>query len=138
MPAARRRRQPLWSQNSSSSPATTNARAQVLRRGGRTLQHSQHVVRFQRRPDTAPHRLQAARAQPVQAALASAASFAVGAALPLAVAALTPESSLIGWAVPNAGSNISLAYTFYQSHCRAVRRQPGSRAYPLSRSGWLK
>ncbi|MFU1950784.1 VIT1/CCC1 transporter family protein, partial [Bordetella avium] len=35
------------------------------------------------------------RAQPVQAAVASAASFAGGAALPLAVAALTPITSLI-------------------------------------------
>ena len=40
---------------------------------------------------------QAFSARPVQAALASAASFAVGAALPLAVAALVPEASLIGW-----------------------------------------
>ena len=40
---------------------------------------------------------QAFSAQPVQAALASAASFAVGAALPLAMAALVPESGLIGW-----------------------------------------
>ena len=37
------------------------------------------------------------RAQPVQAALASAASFAVGAALPLVVAALAPEPGLIFW-----------------------------------------
>ena len=36
-------------------------------------------------------------ARPVQAALASAASFAVGAALPLGVAALVPASGLIGW-----------------------------------------
>ena len=36
-------------------------------------------------------------AQPVQAALASAASFAVGAALPLAVTALAPERGLIFW-----------------------------------------
>lgn len=36
-------------------------------------------------------------APPVQAALASAASFAVGAALPLAVAALAPDQSLIIW-----------------------------------------
>ena len=36
-------------------------------------------------------------AQPVQAALASAASFAVGAALPLAVAALTSGPHLIAW-----------------------------------------
>ena len=36
-------------------------------------------------------------ARPVQAALASAASFAVGAALPLAVTALAPESTLIPW-----------------------------------------
>ena len=36
-------------------------------------------------------------AQPVQAALASAASFAVGAALPLVVAALAPEPGLIFW-----------------------------------------
>ena len=37
----------------------------------------------------------ATRARPVQAALASAASFAVGAALPLAVTALVPSQSLI-------------------------------------------
>jgi len=36
-------------------------------------------------------------ARPVQAALTSAASFAVGAALPLAVTALTPGGSLIAW-----------------------------------------
>ncbi len=36
-------------------------------------------------------------AKPIQAALASAASFAVGAALPLAVAALSPEQGLIAW-----------------------------------------
>ncbi len=37
------------------------------------------------------------RAQPVQAALASAASFAIGAALPLAVTALIPGRGLILW-----------------------------------------
>jgi len=36
-------------------------------------------------------------ARPVQAALASAASFAVGAALPLAVVALAPQNFLIAW-----------------------------------------
>lgn len=36
-------------------------------------------------------------ARPVQAALASAASFAVGAALPLAVVALVPSAGLLGW-----------------------------------------
>jgi VIT1/CCC1 family predicted Fe2+/Mn2+ transporter len=36
-------------------------------------------------------------ARPVQAALASAASFAVGAALPLVVTALAPEKGLIPW-----------------------------------------
>jgi VIT1/CCC1 family predicted Fe2+/Mn2+ transporter len=36
-------------------------------------------------------------ARPIQAALASAASFAVGAALPLGVAALTPGPSLMAW-----------------------------------------
>lgn len=36
-------------------------------------------------------------AQPVQAALASAASFAVGAALPLAVTAMVPGQNLMGW-----------------------------------------
>ena len=36
-------------------------------------------------------------AQPVQAALASAASFAVGAALPLGVAMTAPHAQLIGW-----------------------------------------
>jgi VIT1/CCC1 family predicted Fe2+/Mn2+ transporter len=44
-------------------------------------------------------------AQPVQAALASAASFAVGALLPLAVAALAPASSLVPWA-----AGMSLAF----------------------------
>ncbi len=39
---------------------------------------------------------EALAARPLQAALASAASFAVGAALPLAVTALTPDSALIG------------------------------------------
>ena len=37
------------------------------------------------------------RAQPVQAALASAASFAIGAVLPLAVTALVPSRGLIPW-----------------------------------------
>jgi len=37
------------------------------------------------------------RAQPIQAAMASAASFAIGAALPLTVTALAPEHSLILW-----------------------------------------
>ena len=36
-------------------------------------------------------------ARPIQAALASAASFAVGAALPLAVTALAPVQGLMGW-----------------------------------------
>lgn len=36
-------------------------------------------------------------ARPIQAALSSAASFAAGAALPLAVTALVPVTSLIGW-----------------------------------------
>ena len=40
---------------------------------------------------------QAFSARPVQAAMASAGSFAVGAALPVAVAALASGSSLIGW-----------------------------------------
>jgi len=39
----------------------------------------------------------ATAAQPVQAAFASAASFAVGAALPLAVTALSPAQGLIAW-----------------------------------------
>ena len=39
----------------------------------------------------------ALRAQPVQAALASAASFALGAALPLAVAMLVPTTALLAW-----------------------------------------
>jgi VIT1/CCC1 family predicted Fe2+/Mn2+ transporter len=46
-------------------------------------------------------------ARPVQAALASAASFAVGAALPLAVAALAPGPGLIAWV--SAGSLAFLA-----------------------------
>jgi len=40
---------------------------------------------------------QALTARPVQAALASAASFAVGAALPLVVTALAPRAGLIAW-----------------------------------------
>lgn len=44
-------------------------------------------------------------ARPIQAALASAASFAVGAALPLAVTALAPETGLIAWV-----SGTSLAF----------------------------
>ncbi len=40
---------------------------------------------------------QAFSARPIQAALASAASFAVGAALPLAVTALAPERGLVIW-----------------------------------------
>jgi vacuolar iron transporter family protein len=44
-------------------------------------------------------------ARPIQAALASAASFAVGAVLPLAVAALAPERGLIPWV-----SGTSLAF----------------------------
>ncbi|MNS96818.1 VIT family protein [compost metagenome] len=47
------------------------------------------------------------RAQPVQAALASAASFAGGAAVPLAVAATAPVPQLIGWVI--GGSVICLA-----------------------------
>jgi VIT1/CCC1 family predicted Fe2+/Mn2+ transporter len=39
----------------------------------------------------------AQRARPVQAALTSAASFAIGAAMPLVVAALAPERQLIPW-----------------------------------------
>ena len=48
---------------------------------------------------------EALSAQPVQAALASAASFAVGAVLPLAVTALAPERGLIFWV-----SGMSLAF----------------------------
>ncbi|MGZ8191456.1 MAG: VIT1/CCC1 transporter family protein [Methylococcaceae bacterium] len=44
-------------------------------------------------------------AKPIQAALASAASFAVGAALPLAVTAVVPESNLMPWV-----SGTSLAF----------------------------
>jgi len=40
---------------------------------------------------------QVSRARPLQAALASAASFSVGAAFPLAIAAGVPESQLIAW-----------------------------------------
>lgn len=47
------------------------------------------------------------RARPLQAALASACSFAVGAALPLAVVALAPEASLIP--ILSAGSLLFLA-----------------------------
>ena len=47
-------------------------------------------------------------ARPIQAALASAASFAVGAALPLAVTALAPEQALITWV--SVASLASLAF----------------------------
>ncbi|UHD16514.1 VIT1/CCC1 transporter family protein [Thiocapsa bogorovii] len=47
-------------------------------------------------------------ARPIQAALASAASFAVGAALPLAVTALAPEQALITWV--SGASLASLAF----------------------------
>jgi VIT1/CCC1 family predicted Fe2+/Mn2+ transporter len=40
------------------------------------------------------------RARPVQSALASASTFAAGAALPLAVAAVAPQGSLALWLVP--------------------------------------
>lgn len=42
---------------------------------------------------------EATRARPLQAALASAASFALGATLPLAVVALAPTSTLLPWTV---------------------------------------
>jgi VIT1/CCC1 family predicted Fe2+/Mn2+ transporter len=48
---------------------------------------------------------EARSARPIQAALASAASFAVGAALPLAVIALAPDRGLIAWV-----SGTSLAF----------------------------
>ena len=48
---------------------------------------------------------EALTARPVQAALASAASFAVGAVLPLAVTALAPEQVLMPWV-----SGTSLAF----------------------------
>ena len=41
-------------------------------------------------------------ARPLQAALASAASFAVGAALPLVVTVLAPGSALMGWVIGTA------------------------------------
>ena len=50
---------------------------------------------------------EASRARPIQAAVASAASFAVGAAMPLLVAAFTPEPRLI--AVVSAASLVFLA-----------------------------
>ena len=56
-------------------------------------------------------------ARPVQAALASAASFAVGAALPLAVTALAPAQSLIPW--------ISGAALFFLALLGAVAARAG-------------
>ena len=48
-------------------------------------------------------------AQPIQAALASAASFTVGAPLPLAAAALAPAQSLVLWVAAQAGGAPLLA-----------------------------
>ena len=62
-------------------------------------------------------------------------SVALAAALPLAVAALTPESSLIRRAAPKAVSSITLARVLSQSPSPAVLHQLGPRAYPLCRSG---
>jgi len=47
-------------------------------------------------------------ARPVQAAMASASSFAVGAAMPLAVVALAPEHSLLQWTVISAAFLLAL------------------------------
>ena len=63
---------------------------------------------------------QAFSARPVQAALASAASFAVGAALPLGVAAFVPASGLIGW--------VSGASLFFLAVLGAVAAQAGGAA----------
>jgi vacuolar iron transporter family protein len=60
-------------------------------------------------------------ARPVQAALASAGSFALGAALPLAVTALAPEAQLIGWV---AGSSL----LFLAALGAAAARAGGARA----------
>lgn len=48
------------------------------------------------------------RARPLQAALASAASFSVGAALPLTVVALAPQHSLLQWTVVSAALFLAL------------------------------
>lgn len=45
---------------------------------------------------------EASKARPLQAAMASAASFAGGAALPLAVVALAPQASLLPWTIATA------------------------------------
>ena len=47
-------------------------------------------------------------ARPLQAALASAASFAAGAAMPLAVVALAPQSSLLPWTIATAIAFLAL------------------------------
>ncbi|MGJ7565498.1 VIT1/CCC1 transporter family protein [Variovorax sp. GB1R11] len=47
-------------------------------------------------------------ARPLQAALASAASFSVGAALPLAVVALAPQASLLPWTIATAIAFLAL------------------------------
>jgi len=51
---------------------------------------------------------EALTARPVQAAMASAASFAVGAALPLAVAALAPGTQIIAWVVATSVTFLAL------------------------------
>lgn len=50
----------------------------------------------------------ALRARPLQAAMASALSFSVGAAMPLAVVALAPEHSLLPWTVVSAAFLLAL------------------------------
>jgi len=66
---------------------------------------------------------EALTARPVQAALSSAASFAVGAALPLAVTALAPAQSLIPWV-----SGTSLAFLALLG---AIAARAGGAAVPM-------
>jgi vacuolar iron transporter family protein len=54
---------------------------------------------------------EALSARPLQAAMASAASFAVGAAMPLGVVALAPENSLLPWTIVSAALLLALLGT---------------------------
>ena len=74
------------------------------------------------------------RARPIQAALASAGSFAVGAAMPLLVTAMAPETGLIPWSL----ELHSCSSRFWRVGCtRGRRRSDGGRdtRHVLGRAG---
>jgi vacuolar iron transporter family protein len=64
-------------------------------------------------------------ARPIQAALASAASFILGAAMPLIVAALIPEASLL-YAVPAASLLVLAALGALAARTGGARMAPGA------------